>query len=604
VALQNGVKMTNEPPKGLRANLLRSYLNDPISDPQFFNSVKNAEPFRRMLFGLCFFHALIQERRQFGPLGWNIPYEFNESDLRISIMQLTMFLDDPAYKATGSMTAQQAVPLKALRYLTGECNYGGRVTDDKDRRCLMSILHQLYSIDIHTPGRALSASGLWRTVGAEVTQHREYVAFLEKLPLVSSPEVFNLHENATITKDQTETTALFDAVLQTQTSSGGGSTGGGKSRDETIGDVAADILSRLPPNYDLEAISNKYPVTWSESMNTVLCQELERFNRLLTIVRDSLENVQRAIKGLVVMSAELETVGTDLFFGRIPRTWMSRSYPSLKPLAGYVQDLLARLEFFQRWVDRGVPASIWLPGLFFTQSFLTGVCVCVPCSGVLWRAVPRWCRVGVCNECGACAVCAGVLQNYARRYVIAIDDVGFESRPMRERKDEITAPPSDGCIVYGMFIDGCKWDYNKMLLADSDPKVCALACVPQAPHRLCSKSGVVLLAVADAHSVADACCAGAVCQRAAAVAEAVPQRPDDGVPALPVPRVQDERTQGNAVDDRPLNQLRHVAAHAVGPARGSVDTARRCDAAAARQLVYRVVCLSRVFETMYLLVFV
>ena len=89
--LQNGVKMTNEPPAGLRANLRTAYSALP---PESFESTNKPDTWRKLMFGLLLFNAVILERRKFGPLGWNIQYQFTDSDRDVCLQQTELLVSD------------------------------------------------------------------------------------------------------------------------------------------------------------------------------------------------------------------------------------------------------------------------------------------------------------------------------------------------------------------------------------------------------------------------------------------------------------------------------------------------------------------------------
>ncbi|KAG5888365.1 hypothetical protein JTB14_033502 [Gonioctena quinquepunctata] len=436
--LQNSLKVTNEPPKGLRANVRRA-LTD--MQEEFFEDHHLLQNWRSMLFGLCMFHAVIQERKKFGPLGWNIIYEFNDSDRDFAFNTLKMFC------------AEGPIPWDALEYLTGEITYGGRVTDYWDLRCLKTILKIFFSPETLESGYVYSVSGGYYCPRFEhLTQYRDFV---DNFPLIEEPEIFGMHENANIAYQIKETQTVIRTIMESQPRTA--AVAEGKSSDEIVYELAEDVLNDIIPKISTDdakiTLFTRDNKGRLPSFTTVLLQEVDRYNKLLRIIYGSMDNLKKAIKGLVVMSEALEEVFVAFMNNQVPKMWNKAAYNSLKSLGSWIRDLILRLDFIFMWVRYGQPTSHWLPGFFFPQGFLTGA-----------------------------------LQTHARKYNLPIDELRFdfkvlhfmidqeEVKKVHDEKEKevlsvytISEPPKDGVVVHGLFIDAGRWDTKTKKLVDPKP---------------------------------------------------------------------------------------------------------------------------------------
>ena len=195
--LMKGIKMTYEPPRGLKNNLLRTY---GTIDSSKFEECEKPKEWKKMFMGLSFFHAIILERRKYGPLGWNIPYEFTAADFAICQSQLNMFLNQ-----------YDLVPYEALNYMAAEANYGGRVTDPNDRRLIKIILKKFYSEEILEDDFKLTKDNRYRIL--DDPTYDDAIDYIKNLGMNDSTEVFGLHSNASISSAIIETDFINETVL-------------------------------------------------------------------------------------------------------------------------------------------------------------------------------------------------------------------------------------------------------------------------------------------------------------------------------------------------------------------------------------------------------
>ncbi|TYZ68618.1 hypothetical protein PybrP1_002809 [[Pythium] brassicae (nom. inval.)] len=563
--LQNSVKVICEPPKGIKANLRRSmgllvHADEPIDAPASGEG-KSEDPrgeeaawFRKvqlqLAFGLSFFHAVIQERVKFGSLGWNLKYDFSDADF-LSVLALQKRLLHGAHSVIsrksrlarhGSMmldpepngdeppgansVPRYRVPWDALDFLTAEIYYGGRVTDECDRRCLMANLRRFCSpATLNLAGYAARERPTEELDQDEATarlfplfddqfccpefgDHDEMTAFVDSLPQMDAPFVFGMHPNAHIYCQEQEAQRFVAELGVLHPTTGGG-------RDEaaladTLGSAASSasaVVVAASPEQEVvsvaQEIQTKLPVPQPipdaklasspknglvDPLRVVLHQELAKCHALLQYVHERLDAVQKAIKGVVVMSHCIEDVVHSLSLHQVPLEWrrmegsatvstftaFSASSTS-PPLGHWVNQLLFRYGFLHRWRADGAPPNDVYPlSIFcFPQGFFTAL-----------------------------------LQRHARKYVVPIHHLEFQFDVVSSELDscqpreDISAPGQsgrdarnalertmddgeggedsgeddscsvlDGAYISGMFLEGARWDEEKRRLCDPEPGV-------------------------------------------------------------------------------------------------------------------------------------
>ncbi|XP_073833430.1 dynein heavy chain at 16F isoform X2 [Musca autumnalis] len=439
--LQNSVKVTNEPPKGIKANVLGALAD---INPDFFEHHILQKKWRAIVFGLCVFHAVLLERRKFGPLGWNITYEFNESDRECGLKTLDFFI---------SREVVEKIPWEAIYYINGEITWGGRVTDAWDQRCLRTIL-KIFTFEKILQKDYKYCRGDPYYCDPRKATIQEYKDYVQNFPTLEDPEIFGMNENANLVFQTKETNFFINTLLEGQPRSAA-EEGQAQENDlcleiiRKIQEVLAPKINKESLHPSLLTIDNKGQLP---SLTTVLVQEIDRYNISLRLIHDSLVNLAKAIKGLVVMSEELEEVFKSLLANMVPKLWEKKSFLSIKPLPSYIADFQRRIDFIQNWADAGNPKSFWISGFYFPQSFLTGV-----------------------------------LQTHARKRILPIDALKidfqvidrvlvqqefFERRTNGMEVDDLYGdlPESSeaGVNVHGIFVEAAQWNRKKGGLCDAN----------------------------------------------------------------------------------------------------------------------------------------
>ena len=423
--LNRCIKITNEPPAGLKANIKRAFASLNKDSFEDFDS-----KMKSILFGLCHFHAVMLERKQYGPMGFNMMYPFSIGDLRDSAVVLSNYMEN---------SGGGKIPWADLRYIFGEIMYGGHIVNDFDRKMCSTYL------DFFMKDELLDETEMYPYNDEEKslsflcptpTTYDKYLEHIEVALTQDTPIAFGLHPNAEIDFRTTQSNRILATILELQPRDSGGGEGS-LSPDEVAAATTQDVLERFAEKrFDTEDISRSLEELGP--FQNVFLQEMDVMNILLTEIVRSLKELQLGFAGELTMSDAMDALKTALYLDRIPSAWQKRAWPSLRPLSSWLADFSLRLVQLEEWQNNpsDIPKVTWLSGLVNPQSFLTAIC-----------------------------------QVAAQKNQWELDKLLTWTEVTKKTSiEEVEGASRDGAYINGLSVQGARWDVQGAMLERSKPK--------------------------------------------------------------------------------------------------------------------------------------
>ena len=458
--LQKSIKVTNEPPKGIKSGIHKTFAT--LVNSEFLERIDHPN-WRVLVYATSFLHSVVQERRKFGELGWCIPYEYNYSDLEASLAFIEKYLNQlQSLSGITNVNQNLNISFPVIIYMICQIQYGGKITDNIDRELFIAYGEIYFRETLLQPETVLTkVSNDTKYIVPNVVEHKSYMDYIERLPSVDNPELFGLNTNADITFRFKETKELIETIMNTRPKDS--TSNSGKTREEIIQDKAKAYLAQIAYDYPEDetlAMIAKLggPKGLTEKglkvpLNIFLYQEIQRMQYVLYLVKKTFTDIIQAVDGHIIMTPDIVDAIDAVFDGKIPEFWIydtSKSEISwLKPtFTFWIDSLIERNEQLNNWLRHDRPRSFNL-GLFFNpQGFLTA----------MKQEVVR--------------IHKNAKNSNKSSAEWSMDNVEYQTSVLNNKQqtefDNGKDFHNDGVYISGLFLEGCKW--TKEGLADSNEK--------------------------------------------------------------------------------------------------------------------------------------